>query len=168
MPDEKKQREEPTFTVRDRRMFTAEGELKDEFREERAHAVAPDTPPPGEGGSARVAGETAQPQSSERARKEFAKQGPPRDYQADFTTLVASLATTAMYQLGMVRDARGMAPPLDLEAARHTIDMLGVIEEKTRGNLTAEEKQLLDQSLYDLRMSYLAIGKAIQEKGKKP
>ena len=161
--------EDPGFTVVDRRLFTPEGELRDEYRHQPARAPAPDTPLPGDKGSAGAAAaqQTAREKASDAARREFSRQAAPRDYKADFSQLIVSFATTAMYQLGLVRDPQGGAPPVDLDAARHTIDMLGVIEEKTRGNLTPEEQRILEDSLYDLRMSYLAIMKTIQEKGKR-
>lgn len=159
--------EETGFTVVDRRPFTSEGELKDEFRQQPARAPAPDTPASGEKATAAAAQQTAREKASDTARREFSKQGPPRDYKADFSQLIVSFATTAMYQLGLVRGPQGGAPQADPDAARHTIDMLGVIEEKTRGNLTPEEQRILEESLYDLRMSYLAIMKTIQEKGKR-
>jgi hypothetical protein len=62
-----------------------------------------------------------------------------------------------MYQLGLVQDPTGAQIPTDIEAARHTIDILGVLQEKTRGNLTAQEEQLLDQVLYELRLAFVHI-----------
>ncbi len=68
-----------------------------------------------------------------------------------------------MYQLGLVEDPTRAGIPTDPEAARHTIDMLGIIQEKTRGNLSAREAQLLDQVLYELRLAYVHVSS-----GKKP
>ncbi|MBI2955877.1 MAG: DUF1844 domain-containing protein, partial [Acidobacteria bacterium] len=75
----------------------------------------------------------------------------------DFEALLMSLYTSAMYQLGLVEDPVRGRPPLDLENARHTIDMLAVLEEKSRGNLTPREQQLLEQALYELRVSYVTL-----------
>jgi hypothetical protein len=72
-----------------------------------------------------------------------------------------------MYQLGMVEDPVRGRPPADLEGARHSIDMLAVIQEKTRGNLSAREQQLLDQALYELRVAYVALASG-QPSGGKP
>jgi hypothetical protein len=71
----------------------------------------------------------------------------------DFNILVLSLNTSALIQLGEGEGAEGKIE-MDLAMARHTIDMLGILEEKTRGNLTGEEEKLLHQVLFDLRMRY--------------
>jgi hypothetical protein len=79
-----------------------------------------------------------------------------------FTTLVLSMSTTALVQLG---DAPpeffedGNPPPKSIPMAKHTIDMLALLEEKTRGNLDGEEERLLGQVLYDLRLRYVAACK---------
>jgi hypothetical protein len=73
----------------------------------------------------------------------------------DFTTFVLSLSTQALIQLGEVKGPDGQAAR-DLTMARHTIDLLGLLESKTKGNLTGEEEQLLQQVLFDLRMRFVA------------
>ncbi len=75
----------------------------------------------------------------------------------DFETLVLSLSTTTMYQLGLVEGPDRAPIPADLQAARQTLDMLAVIEEKTRGNLSTREQQLLEQALYELRLTYVQL-----------
>ncbi len=71
----------------------------------------------------------------------------------DFSTFVLSLASTAMVNLGMVEDQSKMGEP-DLQAARQLIDIIGVLEQKTRGNLTESEDKMLKSLLYDLRVHY--------------
>jgi len=71
----------------------------------------------------------------------------------DFNLLVLSLNGTALLQLGQGRDDEP-ASPADLGHVRQTIDMLAVLEEKTRGNLSGEEERLLHDVLFDLRMRY--------------
>lgn len=71
----------------------------------------------------------------------------------DFSTFVLSLASTAMVNLGIVDDDGENRPP-DLQAARQLIDMVGILEEKTRGNLSESEDKLLKSLLYDLRVHY--------------
>ena len=71
----------------------------------------------------------------------------------DFNILVLSLNTSALIQLGEAEGAHDQANP-DLPMAQQTIDMLGILEEKTRGNLSGEEERLLHQVLFDLRMRY--------------
>lgn len=75
---------------------------------------------------------------------------------ADFTALVVSLASSAYLHLGEIPDPEGRQPVLNLEVARHTIDMLAMLRDKTRGNLTPEESQILQRFLYDLRLKFVA------------
>ncbi len=76
---------------------------------------------------------------------------------ASFALLVSSLATQAMMSLGQFPDPFENKPVVRLEAARHTIDMLAVLEEKTKGNLTPDEQAMLAHILTDLRMAYVAM-----------
>jgi hypothetical protein len=75
---------------------------------------------------------------------------------ADFLTLVASLASQASIHLGLVPHPlkKGQIEK-DLAQARFAIDMIGVLETKTRGNLDDEEKRVLERVLADLRMRYV-------------
>lgn len=79
--------------------------------------------------------------------------GAPHDPMAvTFIGFVLSLAHTAAYHFGDVPDpVTGQPGPVNLAAAQQIIDILSLLEEKTRGNLTAEERQLLEQLLYELR-----------------
>lgn len=70
----------------------------------------------------------------------------------DFGTFIMSLATSALMQLGE-GEPEGTAP--DFALAKQTIDIIGMLREKTRGNLTADEAQALDSVLYDLRLRFL-------------
>lgn len=81
----------------------------------------------------------------------------------DFSQLVLSLATNAMVSLeGSGPDGRMPGGRPNLAAAEQNISILIMLEEKTRGNLTAEEAELLTSVLYDLRMQYVAIAQALQ------
>jgi hypothetical protein len=73
----------------------------------------------------------------------------------DFSTLVLSLATSAMVHLGVVPESEGGSPEKNLPLAQQTIDTLELLQEKTRGNLTDDEMKLLQSVLYELRMSYV-------------
>lgn len=76
----------------------------------------------------------------------------------DFGMFVMSLASSALVQLGELSepgDGDAESPQSNLPLAKQTIDILGMIEEKTRGNLTAEEAQLVQHLLYDLRLKYV-------------
>jgi hypothetical protein len=83
-----------------------------------------------------------------------------------FSSFVFSLATTAAIHFGDLADpATGAAGKLNLEGAAQIIDILTLLDEKTRGNLTAQERQLLEQVLYELRMRFVeATGSAAGEK----
>ena len=80
--------------------------------------------------------------------------------EVDFSNFVLSLAATAMVQLGMVPDPEmGESGEPNLLIAKHTIDSLAMMRDKTQGNLDAEEEQLLDSMLYELRMRFVEAGK---------
>jgi hypothetical protein len=74
---------------------------------------------------------------------------------ASFEFLVASLRMQAEMELGLLHFGDKDQPPADLSRARTFIDLLGVLEEKTRGNLSLEEKRLLENSLAELRFRYI-------------
>jgi hypothetical protein len=76
-----------------------------------------------------------------------------------FATFVLSLSTSALLQLGAIEDAKGTKAEPDLVLARHTIDILEVLMEKTRGNLDEEEEQLLSGVLHDLHLRFLEAQK---------
>ena len=78
-----------------------------------------------------------------------------------FPAFVLSLAHTVAVHLGDVPDpSTGEPGKVNLEAAQHMIDILALLEEKTRGNLSVEERQLLDQLLFELRMRFVEVKKA--------
>jgi hypothetical protein len=72
-----------------------------------------------------------------------------------FAGFVMSLATTAAVHFGDIPDPAGGEPTLDLEAARQMIDILAMMQEKTRGNLTPDEADLVEKLLYELRMRFV-------------
>ena len=131
---------EGDLKVTDRRRFTAEGE-------ERPEGEAP--------GQEKVrAGEEGQPSGLEGASGEGA---PPA---IDFATFVLSLATSAQVHLGAVPNPATGKQERDLNLAKQTIDILGLLEEKTKGNLDENERRLLEHLLFDLRMMYVEAKKA--------
>jgi hypothetical protein len=73
-----------------------------------------------------------------------------------FTAFVMSLNTSTLFHLGEISDPVTGEKNQDLVLAKHTIDILKVLEEKTRGNLSTEEQDLLKHVLYDLKMRYVA------------
>lgn len=84
---------------------------------------------------------------------------------ASFETLVSTMVTQAIYGLGGIADPRTGQPVIDLELARHQIDLLGVLQDKTEGNLSDDEKDLLGQTLYELRSRYVQISTAVRNGG---
>jgi hypothetical protein len=80
------------------------------------------------------------------------------DQELSFTAFVLSLATTAAIHLGDVPDPETGQPfEPNPEGAKQMIDILMLLEEKTRGNLTAEERQVLEQVLYELRLRFVEL-----------
>ncbi|HUI84772.1 MAG TPA: DUF1844 domain-containing protein [Candidatus Binatia bacterium] len=94
-----------------------------------------------------------------RIEKEMRKHGhahAARDFEITFDKFVASLYMTALMQLGLAAP-EGTKPEVDLIGARQTIDTLSILQEKTKGNLTAAEDNMLQNCLYELRMAYLEV-----------
>src|SRR4051812_26282093 len=85
--------------------------------------------------------------------------GGARTGEASILTLVAMLASSATIQLGLVDNPITKKQQKDLRAARHTIDLLSVLEAKTKGNLTDEERQVFSHVLSDLRVRYVDASK---------
>jgi hypothetical protein len=76
---------------------------------------------------------------------------------ATFETLVSTMATQALFALGAIPDPRTGQRMMSLDLARHHIDMLTVIEQKSKGNLSADETNLLVTTLYELRQRYIQM-----------
>jgi len=84
----------------------------------------------------------------------------------DFATFVLSLSHSALMHLGEVPDPETNATHVDLGLAKQNIDILGLLDEKTKGNLTGDEERLLSQVLFDLRMRYVERSKVQAAAGK--
>ncbi|TDJ58780.1 MAG: DUF1844 domain-containing protein [Planctomycetota bacterium] len=82
--------------------------------------------------------------------------------QANFQMLVGTLASQAVMGLGAVRDPKTGGVVVDLEAARFAIDLLAVIEDKTKGNLTDEETKEVSQALAELRARFVQVSDAVK------
>ncbi len=74
---------------------------------------------------------------------------------ASLESLIYMLATSAMVNLGMIPNPVDQKTEKNPSAAQHSIDLLSVLQQKTKGNLTEEESRLLEELLYDLRMKYV-------------
>jgi hypothetical protein len=90
------------------------------------------------------------------AKAEAAQGLPP----ATLSTLVQGIATEVLFYLGLIQDPRTGKRYRDMNLAKHNIDLLVMLEEKTKGNLTEDEKKLLDTVLYQARISYVQVAQA--------
>jgi uncharacterized protein DUF1844 len=123
--------------VEDRRYFDQEGNPT-------AHEEEQETPP-----------------AQEPLKTEQAKQTSEPPHTLDFVAILFTYVHTALMYLGDVKDPEGKESE-NLEGARQMIDILEVMQQKTRGNLTKEEEQYLESALYDLRMRYMKKAKLIK------
>jgi hypothetical protein len=96
-----------------------------------------------------------------------ANPGQPAPQVMNFERLVQSLYMTAAVQMGAGTPPNEQ-PRIDILGARQSIDMLNVLSEKTEGNLTEAEKRMLQNALFDLRMSFLEITNAIASSAQRP
>jgi hypothetical protein len=95
----------------------------------------------------------------QRIKQELFKQGQgdrAQEFEMNFEKFVASLYMTTLMQLGLAAP-QGAKPQLDLMGARQTVDILGLLQEKTKGNLSMTEEATLRNVLYELRMAYLEV-----------
>ncbi|MEA3435203.1 MAG: DUF1844 domain-containing protein [Thermodesulfobacteriota bacterium] len=135
MPDEKG--EEKGFVIKDKRAFSPKDqELKEEDKE-------PEKEPAKE--------ETEAQEAASEKKQEAEAQLP----EINFPTFIISLNASALVNLGAIEDPASGKKVKNLLIAKQTIDILNMLEEKTRGNLTEEEEQILKNILYDLRMIYV-------------
>ena len=84
---------------------------------------------------------------------------------ATFEFLVFSLKMQAEMRLGLLKLGEGMEEELNLPAARHTIDMLAMIAEKTKGNLSLDEQRLVENSLTELRFRFVQVSESAPKAG---
>ena len=159
------QEDQPTFKVTDRRLFNADGSPRD---------VPPDEKPPEptvttaqESAAAAVAPEQEkqEPQTAPAAdEEEFTAEelADARD-PASFVSFMMSIASNAASALGMMEHPVTHQREVDVELGKHWIDILGMLEKKTAGNLSASEKRMLEGLLSDLRMQYVSLVNSPQQ-----
>ena len=97
----------------------------------------------------------AQPKETQEVKQETQEEQPPPLPEVSFATFVYSLSTSALVHLGEIPEPITEKMDKNLPLAKQTIDILGILQEKTTGNLTQEEENLLNSFLYDLRMRYV-------------
>jgi hypothetical protein len=153
MSNGEEQEEKPRFKVVDRRRFTDAGDRREgvEDRVESVEAKKAEPPVPGQ-----KAPPPSAPQSAPEPKKE-AQSSAPRPSGLTFALFVQSLAQQSLMALGMMPwPDTGLVEPRP-DQARETIDLLDILAEKTQGNLSPEEEQILGGVLPELKMAYLQI-----------
>lgn len=149
MPDESEEKGRG-FKVEDRRRFSPEGELKPEYRPEGPAQTAQKF-----SASAVFTAEetTGQAEAEAETAAEAAYEGS-RDA-ITFASFLVGLSTEALAFLGEMPNPATGDRQADLKAAEQIIDVIGILREKTRGNLDKDEEALMDAILFDLRMKYV-------------
>lgn len=136
MANEDEGQKSKSFQVVDKRRFDSSGN-------ERSEQAADSTVQP-------------QAQSAKDVAGDFRMEsGDSTQPEVNFSSFVMSLATQAMVQLGQMAPPPGMDIPVDVESGRGTIDILSMLQQKTKGNLTAEEAKFLEDVLHTLRVAYI-------------
>jgi hypothetical protein len=120
------------FTIKDRRTFDTEGKVKEEARKDEKE----------EGKKDEKAGD----------RKESEYTPLP---EVNFSSFVLSLSSSILLHLGEIADPKSGEKKKDLALAKQTIDIITLLKDKTKGNLTEEEQKLLEHILYDMRMRFV-------------
>ncbi len=162
--------EEKPIRVVDRRMFTPEGDLRPEYRAQSESEAAPAAAPAAEPPSAEPPAAAEPPAVAEPPERPAA--APPREGEppgaADreateprtaFALIVQMLAMPAYAALGMVPDPATGRRRVERPVAQEMIDLLAVLEQKTRGNLSFEETNFLSRVLYDLRLAFVEVSR---------
>lgn len=123
------------FIIKDRRSLDEKGELKEKKREE----------------------EAKKEEKKEEDKKEDFQRAPLPE--VNFNSLIFSLSSSALLHFGEIADPHTGEKRKDIALAKHSIDTIAMLEEKTKGNLTEEEKKFLDSILTDLRWRYVKATK---------
>jgi hypothetical protein len=173
------EKKEESFKVSDRRLFTADGELRAEEKEEvfspPKPQPTPDPMPKSEKKEEQATGSVPPPPSAaeqqeqadayRKSSSDFNKQAElhghsSKDLEMTFERFLASLYMTAMLQLGLMHEQGGQ-PQIDIIGARQTIDTISLLSEKTKGNLSPVEENFMQNALYELRMAYVEVANAL-------
>ena len=151
--------------VTDKRIFTAEGDLREEFRNEIKPAIDPM--------AARPAPPAEEKPPEKPVERRTEKKGPPHEERrrtiADkaqnpgtaFTDFVEPLIAQAYMSLGMLRNPYQPKPQIDAGAARQMIEIITMLKEKTEGNLTADEDDFLSTHLGELKLAFVQRTKSL-------
>jgi Domain of unknown function (DUF1844) len=144
--------EHSKFVIKDKRRFSSEGE-EQKSSEESPKSSTKDNNVKIETKSKNITQETQTPPfDSAGLRQEL-----------DFSSFIVSLASQALWQMGVAAPPEGISILVDLEAAKETIDILGMLHQKTSGNLSDSEAKLMENILHELRLSFVRVGKVSQK-----
>ena len=163
--------EQPTFKVTDRRLFNADGSPRDLPPEEKPE---PQVSVAAEAATAAAAAKPAESQAQpETATPSEAAAEPEDEFTeadledardpASFVAFIMSIASNAASALGMMEHPVTHQRDVDIELGKHWIDVLGMLQKKTAGNVTPQERRMLEGLLADLRMQYVSLVNSPQQ-----
>ncbi|HYJ87301.1 MAG TPA: DUF1844 domain-containing protein [Pyrinomonadaceae bacterium] len=165
--------EQPTYKVTDRRLFNPDGSPREVPPDERpapaaapviseAAPVAPPAVAPESKPEAPPVAEAKSPEPEPQISEEDPEESelPGADDPSSFASFLMSIASNAASSLGMMEHPVSGKREVDLELGKHWIDILGMLQKKTRGNLLPQEQQILEGLLADLRMQYVSLTNA--------
>jgi hypothetical protein len=157
--------EQSNFKVTDRRLFNPDGTPREGVREEEPPAVsataeASSSAPPPEASRPAASATPTAPTAPEREQERFSEEQSDPDDPTSFLNFLMSIASNAASSLGLMEHPVTGERGVDLPVGKHWIDVLGMLERKTRGNLNREEAQVLEGLLADLRMQFVSLTKA--------
>ena len=124
------------FIVKDRRAFDSQGKVKEES----------------------VRAEKEEDKEKQKEKVEETEEGARPLPEVNFSSFVLSLSSSSLLHLGEIADPQSGEKKKDLALAKQSIDIISLLKDKTKGNLTQEEEKLLDHLLYDLRMRFVKAG----------
>jgi len=170
------EKKQDSFVVNDRRLFTTEGELRKDVTEETvttsqpaaeaapvsaSQAVEdPSVPPPPTDAEQQQQADAYRKSAKDLDTRVELSGHSAKELEMTFERFLASLYMSAMLQMGLMHQ-EGEQPRIDIVGARQTINTIGLISEKTKGNLTSAEQNFLQNSLYEVRMAYVEVTNAL-------
>ena len=161
--------DQPPFKVTDRRLFNADGSPRDLPPEEKSEPKVVPAPEPAVAAAAaaepaRAEHSVTEPETFPEPEEEFSAEdlADARD-PASFMSFMMSIASNAASALGMMEHPVTHQREVDIDIGKHWIDVLGMLEKKTAGNLTPQEKRMLEGLLADLRMQYVSLVNSPQQ-----
>ena len=156
--------QEVSFKVADRRKFNPDGSLREGVVLDEAPPKKETTPIVEKDGPSVASEESVDEEIDLGATEDDEDDIPGAEDPASFVNFLSTLATNAAAALGAVPHPATGKRTLDLDTGKYWLDVLGMVKEKTKGNLHAQEARLLDSLLADLRMQYVTMVRAAEEK----